>query len=98
MIAAETVDDAGTQLLDFIRRDLLAGRSVDVTLDTPLLSERLIDSMGVTLLAAFVEEEFGVPFDGTELRAGRLETVRALLAAIARLSARANAVPRSRSR
>jgi len=93
------VDEPGARLLlDFIRRDLLAGRSVELTLDTPLLSDGLVDSMGLTLLAAFIEEEFGVPFDGTELRAGRLETVRALLTTIARLSGRGDASPRSRSR
>ncbi len=73
-------DPRATLLLDFVRRYFAAGHEADVTVDTPLLSQGLVDSMGLTLLAAFVEEQFGVPFDGTELRAGRCETIRDLLA------------------
>jgi acyl carrier protein len=80
------VDSRAQVLLDFVRRNLDSEADVDVTLDTPLLSDGLIDSMGLTLLAAFVEEEFHVPFDGTELRAGGPETIRALLDLIARRS------------
>lgn len=72
-------------LLDFVRQYLAGERAAEVTADTPLLSERILDSMGITLLATFVEERFGVPFDGTELRAGRMETVRALVAQLDRL-------------
>ena len=72
-------DPRAPLLLDFVRRYCAAGLDAPVTLDTPLLSEGLIDSMGLTLLAAFVEEQFGVPFDGTELRVGRHETIRDLL-------------------
>ena len=60
--------------------------SIEVTVDTPLLSDKLIDSMGLTMLAAFVEEEFQVPFDGTELRAGGPESTGALLQIIAERS------------
>jgi acyl carrier protein len=72
-------DTRAALLLDFVRRYFAAGREAPVTLDTRLLSEGLLDSMGLTLLASFVEEQFGVPFDGTELRAGRHETIRDLL-------------------
>ena len=70
------------QLLEYINAYLAVGRDVPVTLDTPLLSDGLLDSLGVSLLATFMEEELGAPFDGSELRAGRLETVRALIARI----------------
>ena len=75
-------DPRAPLLLDFVRRYFAVGREAPVTLDTPLLSEGLLDSMGLTLLASFVEEQFGVPFDGTELRAGRHESIRDLLALI----------------
>ena len=73
-------------LLDFVRRNFATETSAAITLDTPLLSERIIDSMGITLLAAFIEEQFHVAFDGTELRKGRLETIRAIVAALDRAS------------
>jgi len=75
-------DPHASQLLDFVRQYFGAGRDAPITLDTPLLSEGVLDSMGLTLLASFIEEHFGVPFDGTELRAGRHETVRHLVALI----------------
>lgn len=75
-------DPRASLLLDFVRRNLVAQGADAVTVDTPLLSERLIDSMGITMLAAFIEEEFAVAFDGNELRKGRLETIRDLVARI----------------
>ena len=75
-------------LLEFVRRNFAAERADAVHLDTPLLSEQFVDSVGLTLLAAFVEETFAVPFDGTELRAGRLESVRAIVALLDTLERR----------
>jgi acyl carrier protein len=80
------VDARAQALLDFVRRNFTAGAAAEITLDTPLLSERLIDSMGIALLAAFIEEQFDVAFDGTELRKGRLETIRDIVAMIDRNS------------
>jgi len=73
-------DPRAAVLLDFVRRNFGVEDADEITLDTPLLSERLIDSMGITMLAAFIEEQFDVAFDGTELRKGRLESVRDILA------------------
>lgn len=73
-------DPRASLLLDFVRRNLVVEGAEAVTVDTPLLSDRLIDSMGITMLAAFIEEEFHVAFDGNELRKGRLETIRDLVA------------------
>jgi acyl carrier protein len=80
------MDDRAQDVLDFIRRNFATDTTPVITLDTPLLTEQIIDSMGITLLAAFVEERFDVAFDGTELRKGRLETVRGLIAWLARRS------------
>jgi acyl carrier protein len=72
-------------LLDFVRRNFVGeGRAAPPSLDTPLLSEQLLDSMGVALLATFIEERCDVPFDGSELRVGRLESVREIAELIAR--------------
>ena len=80
-------EDARTQaLLEFIDRNFATESTPHITLDTPLLSEWLVDSMGITLLAAFVEERFDIAFDGTELRKGRMETVRDLVAWLVRKS------------
>jgi acyl carrier protein len=86
-IAAAAVDDARAQaLLDFVRRNFGATTAAEITVDTPLLAEQVVDSMGITLLAAFIEEHFDVAFDGTELRKGRLETIGGLVAWLDRRS------------
>lgn len=77
--------DRAAPLLDFLERNFRTPASTPITLDTPLLNEQILDSMGITLLAAFIEEQWGIPFDGTELRTGRLETVRAIVALLDRL-------------
>jgi acyl carrier protein len=79
-------DVRSAMLLDFVRRNFSTSNGAPIQLDTPLLSEQIVDSMGITLLSAFVEEQFRVPFDGTELRKGRLETVRAVAALVDRLA------------
>jgi acyl carrier protein len=71
-------------LLDFVRRTLLTDPHHPLTTASRLRSEGLIDSLGVALLAAFIEERFGTRFDDVEIRAGRLETVDAISAEIAR--------------
>lgn len=77
--------DGPTQaLLDFVRLNFQTEATGTIDLDTPLVTRQIVDSMGVTLLAAFIEEHFDVPFDGTELRKGRLETVRGIAAWLAR--------------
>ena len=67
-------DDDAITLLEFVRLNLSAADAA-ITPTTRLLSEGLVDSMGITLLAAFIEERFGVRFDDTEIRAGGLETI-----------------------
>jgi acyl carrier protein len=72
-------DERAQALLEFIRRNFTTESTPEITLDTALLGENIVDSMGVTLLAAFIEERFDVGFDGTELRRDRMETVRDLV-------------------
>ena len=78
------VDDRARLLLDFVQTRLLLDESCRLDGDTRLLSERVLDSMGVVLLAAFVEERFGVRVDDVDLREGQLETINGILALIDR--------------
>jgi acyl carrier protein len=75
--------DARAALLErFIRDELLVDRSLALQPESRLLSEGLIDSLGAVRLAAFIEETFDVRFEDSELRAGELETIADILAAI----------------
>lgn len=75
-------DDRARVLADFIRTNLLADKGRPLTAATPLLSEGLLDSMGLVLLAAFVEERFRVRIEDGDLRAGALETIGDVLALV----------------
>jgi acyl carrier protein len=68
----------------FIRGKLLAKRDRALTPDTALVKEGLIDSMGQVILAAFVEERFGVTVDDADVRAGALDSIREILAFVDR--------------
>lgn len=77
-------DDRAHLIERYIRSHLLVDRDKALGPDTPLISEGLVDSMGLVLLAAFVEERFGVRIDDADLRAGALETIDDILALVDR--------------
>ena len=71
-------------LLEFIRTKLLLDDGRALTPETKLVSGQIVDSMGLVLLAAFVEEQFGVRVDDADLRTGDLDTVTDILALVDR--------------
>jgi acyl carrier protein len=77
-------DERVQVLQDFIRARLLVGGQQPLTPQTRLLSEGLVDSMGLVILAAFVEERFGVRIPDADMRTEQLETIDALLALVDR--------------
>ncbi|HQF52541.1 MAG TPA: acyl carrier protein [Thermoleophilia bacterium] len=76
------MSDADT-ILDFIRdeADLDEG---EVTADTSLFRDQLLDSMNLTALIAFLEEEFAIRIKPMEIVYENLDTVSHMLAFIAR--------------
>src|SRR5262249_54825568 len=68
-------DARADALIEFVERNLLTDPGRRVTPDTPLLAGGVVDSMGLVLLAAFVEERFGVHLDDADLREGALTTI-----------------------
>jgi acyl carrier protein len=71
-------------LEEYIRTKLTARPHSVIAVDTPLRGDGLVDSMGMVLLAAFVEQKFGVPVDNGDLRAGELDTIARILAFVDR--------------
>jgi acyl carrier protein len=71
-------------LLDFVRTRLLSDERPDLTAYTKLVTDQAVDSMGLVLLAAFVEERFGIRIADADLRAGGLETLAEIAALIDR--------------
>jgi len=54
------MEEYKTLFTDFIRQDLLHGRSVSLADDQDLLSAGVIDSLGILRVVAFIEERFGL--------------------------------------
>jgi acyl carrier protein len=81
-------DERARALVEFVRTNLLAGADGPLTPETRLLTEGLLDSMGLVLLAGFVEERFGVRVEDADLRAGELETITDILALVDRRRSR----------
>ena len=77
-------DDRARALVEFVRTNMLAGTDGPITPETRLVSDGVLDSMGLVLLAGFIEERFGVRVEDADLRAGELETVAEIVALIDR--------------
>lgn len=61
---------------DYVKSELLQDRP-DFVLsdDTNLLTSHIIDSLGIFMLIAFLEEQFGVVIDADEVLVENFETV-----------------------
>ena len=75
-------DDPAQKLATFIRTNLLQVPDAVLDLDTSLVDNGSLDSMGSTLLAAFIEEQFGVKLSEEDITPARLGTIRQILALI----------------
>jgi acyl carrier protein len=73
-------DPRSAVLERYIRTKLVARPVTSLADDTPLRGDGLVDSMGMVLLATFVEQEFGVTVDNGDVRAGELDTIARILA------------------
>jgi acyl carrier protein len=79
--------DLAERLLAFTRT-LAASRARPgerLELSSPVFSQRLVDSMGVVELLAFVDREFGVSLDITMEELAELSTITSLARHIAQL-------------
>ncbi len=74
-------------VVEFLHTALMVDAGSPIHAETPLVSSGLLDSMGVVMLAAFVEERFGVRLSDDDVRAGGVDTIAALLALIDRRAA-----------
>lgn len=72
-----------TALATFIREELLYDRE-DVQLDrqTQLLKEGYVDSMGIFRLIDFIEQEFGVALQPSEIQVEHFRDIDSILALV----------------
>jgi len=64
-----------SNLSRYIAEEILKQPSREITSEEPLISSGLIDSFNLVDLALFVEENFGVQIDDTELNAETFDTL-----------------------
>ncbi len=76
------MDERAQRLATFIRTNLLQVADAPLGLETSLADNGSLDSMGSTLLAAFIEEQFGVTLGEADLSPERLGTIRQILSLI----------------
>ncbi len=70
------------QLADFLAQKILKQPKRVIAADEALISSGLIDSMSLVDVALFVEDQFGVRIDDTELNADTFDTLNQLAALI----------------
>jgi acyl carrier protein len=54
-----------------------------VTLDTPLMTSGILDSLATLELVSFLEKEYGIEFEAKDVDASRFGTLRGIAAVVA---------------
>lgn len=79
-----TETEIRSQLLEYIRSELLSNPTYPIDDDTSLITGGLVDSFALAQISVFVEEAFGVYLPDIELTARNMNTVADMVACIAR--------------
>jgi acyl carrier protein len=69
------MDKIESALIEYIRINILKRQKFELNPDDPIISSGLIDSFHLVDLSVFVEEQFGVRIDDTELNPETFDTV-----------------------
>ena len=75
-------DQAKRALSQYIVEEILKQPQKILQPDTAIISSGLIDSFSLVDLALYVEDQFGVHLDDTELNAGSFDTINELVTLI----------------
>jgi acyl carrier protein len=67
--------DLVARILEFVRREV-PGAPADLTIDTPLATSGLLDSVALVRLAALVERETGLIIPDRDVTADHFDSVR----------------------
>ncbi len=67
-----------TILLEYIKQELLRGRKSDLKVEDDLLSNGIIDSLGILQLVAFIEERFHIQVPDEDVVFENFQSVKVL--------------------
>jgi len=73
------------RIIEFVKTELGIDDE-EITVDTPLVTNGLVDSAGLMRLAAFVERETGTTIPDRDVNVGHFDTVRQIQAYLTRRS------------
>ena len=73
------------KLIDFIKRELVTDPSVQIELDTPLVSSGLIDSLALVDVLGELEDVTNTRIPVGKVQAKDMDTIRLMLATAARV-------------
>ena len=76
--------DLAARILAFLADDLSV--EDELTMDTPLVSNGLVDSVGLMRLAAFVERATGATIPDQDVNVGHFDTVRQIVSYVSTLA------------
>ena len=74
-----TEDEINTKLSEYLSKEILKQPNRTINPEEALLSSGLIDSFHLVDLALFVEDNFGVRIDDSELNASTFDTMEGLV-------------------
>lgn len=65
-------------LAEFIEKELAKGRKSHIDYEEDLLSEGIIDSLGILQLVAFIEDKFGIHIEDEDVVLENFQSISAL--------------------
>ena len=78
MTVTENEDQIEKVILTFIREQFPAASQVELTTETHLFREGVVDSIGILLLVRMLEEQFSLSVDPSQMVLANFETIRAM--------------------
>jgi acyl carrier protein len=73
------------RLIEFVTHTVLGGRRTDLTVDTPLVSSGMVDSLSLVDVLSVLEDVSGLRIPASKVRPQDLDTVTLMLATAQRL-------------
>lgn len=81
----QSMPENSQKLIDFIKRELVTDPSVQIELDTPLVSSGLIDSLALVDVLGELEDVTNTRIPVGKVQAKDMDTIRLMLATAARV-------------
>lgn len=77
-------DEMREQILDFIRDEYVEDDSIDIDVETPLISSGLVDSFSMVSLKMFLEDQYEIKMTDEEASTEAFDTVQAIMDLVVR--------------